>query len=90
MMRESKPSKFGPVDPFCWLAVVPLLLVAVLIGWVGLLPVAIGLGILALGLLVLDSWANRPVSRTDSDDLGYDGPSYERPSYDPPRRRARR
>jgi hypothetical protein len=90
MMRESKPSKFGPVDPFCWLAVVPLLLVTVPIGWIGLLPIAIGAAIFALGLLVFDSWVNRPVSRADSDDLDYDGPGYERASYDRPARRLSR
>jgi hypothetical protein len=74
MMRESKPAKFGRIDPFCFLAAVPMLLVAVVLSWAGLVPIGIGVGILALCLLVFDSWANRPLPRVDEDQEDYPRP----------------
>lgn len=59
--REGPPRpKFGRIDPFCLMAVLPVLLVAGIIG--SLVNVALGLGCAAFsGLIVLfDSWANRP------------------------------
>ncbi|WIY00618.1 hypothetical protein QRX60_42270 [Amycolatopsis mongoliensis] len=55
----SRP-KFGRIDPFCLMAVLPVLLVAGIIG--SLVNVALGLGCAVFaGLIVLfDSWANRP------------------------------
>lgn len=94
--------KFGRVDPFCWVAVVPIVLVAAGIGLLGGLVPAIVLVCVA-GLLVLfDSWVNRHAPPKDSgQDLGRrpaprqdrSAPSrQERPSRrsPPPRRRAPR
>lgn len=55
----SRP-KFGRIDPFCLMAVLPVLLVAGILG--SLVNVALGLGCAVFaGLIVLfDSWANRP------------------------------
>ncbi|SEF23675.1 hypothetical protein SAMN05421837_102346 [Amycolatopsis pretoriensis] len=55
----SRP-KFGRIDPYCLMAVLPVLLVAGIIG--SLVNVALGLGCAVFaGLIVLfDSWANRP------------------------------
>ncbi|MGK3201478.1 hypothetical protein [Amycolatopsis sp. MEPSY49] len=52
--------KFGRIDPYCLMAVLPVLLVAGIIG--SLVNVALGLGCAVFaGLIVLfDSWANRP------------------------------
>ncbi len=51
---------FGSVDPFCFLAVFPLLLVAAIVTVMG--SIAAGLICVVLAGLVLpfDSWANRP------------------------------
>jgi hypothetical protein len=59
--REGPPRpKFGRIDPFCLMAVLPVLLVAGILG--SLVNVALGLGCAVFaGLIVLfDSWANRP------------------------------
>ncbi|MEV6638862.1 hypothetical protein [Amycolatopsis sp. NPDC051371] len=59
--REGPPRpKFGRIDPFCLMAVLPVLLVAGIIG--SLVNLALGLGCAVFaGLIVLfDSWANRP------------------------------
>jgi hypothetical protein len=59
--REGPPRpKFGRIDPYCLMAVLPVLLVAGIIG--SLVNVALGLGCAVFaGLIVLfDSWANRP------------------------------
>ncbi|WP_410667556.1 hypothetical protein [Amycolatopsis sp. cmx-4-68] len=55
--------KFGRIDPFCLMAVLPVLLVAGILG--ALVNVALGLGCAAFAGLILlfDSWANRPSSR---------------------------
>ncbi|PRW64869.1 hypothetical protein [Actinopolyspora mortivallis] len=66
------PSFFGSIDPFCWIMVIPLLLVAVFTTLEVSLPV--GLGLVALGVVVLlvdatinwrwyRTWGNKPVSR---------------------------
>jgi hypothetical protein len=52
-------NRFGPLDPFCFLAVVPLVIVAVVLvisdlAVFALIPVALG-ALILLG----DSWANR-------------------------------
>jgi hypothetical protein len=65
MVRDADGSKprrpaFGRVDPFCWLPVGALVLVAVLLAFGGLLPVGIGIGFLAIALVLLDAWINRP------------------------------
>ena len=55
----SRP-KFGRIDPFCLLAVLPVLFVAGVLG--ALVNVLLGLGFAAVAGLILlfDSWANRP------------------------------
>ena len=56
----SRP-KFGRIDPFCLMAVLPVLLVAGIIGSLVNLILGLGFGAFA-GLIVLfDSWANRPL-----------------------------
>ncbi|GAA3435245.1 hypothetical protein [Kutzneria kofuensis] len=51
--------KFGPLDPFCFLAVVPLVIVAVVLVISDLAVFSI-VPILLAGLIMLgDSWANR-------------------------------
>jgi hypothetical protein len=52
-------NRFGPLDPFCFLAVVPLVIVAVVLvisdlAVFALIPVA-----LAALILLGDSWSNR-------------------------------
>ncbi|WP_329065692.1 hypothetical protein [Amycolatopsis sp. NBC_01480] len=51
---------FGRLDPYCWLAVLPMLLVAALLAVMG----AVALGavcVVAAGVVLLfDSWVNRP------------------------------
>ncbi|MDX3189638.1 hypothetical protein PV458_14640 [Streptomyces sp. MN03-5084-2B] len=56
---SSRP-KFGRIDPFCLMAVLPVLLVAGILG--ALIHWALGVGFAAFaGLIVLfDSWVNRP------------------------------
>lgn len=60
---ESRSTKFGRVDPFCWLLVVPLLVVAILLA---ILSPLVGGGIAfgTLVILVFDSWSNRPTPAT--------------------------
>ncbi|AXB47987.1 hypothetical protein [Amycolatopsis albispora] len=63
--------KFGRIDPLCWVVVVPMVVVSVvLIVFVGLRDVGIGLAVLAVLLLVFDSWANRPRPELEDDDTG--------------------
>lgn len=51
---------FGKPDPYCWLAVVPVLLVSGLAVTFGAVLLG-GLGVVAaLSLLAFDSWVNRP------------------------------
>ncbi|MEQ0565462.1 hypothetical protein ABJI51_40840 [Amycolatopsis sp. NEAU-NG30] len=56
----SRP-KFGRIDPFCLMAVLPVLLVAGILG--ALVNVWLGVGFAAFAGLILlfDSWANRPL-----------------------------
>lgn len=58
---------FGRIDPFCWAAVGPLLLIAVVSVWGQFPPLAIGVVAIALLLLAGDSWINRPRTATDRD-----------------------
>lgn len=64
MSRTSRP-KFGRIDPFCLMAVFPVLLVAGILG--ALVNVLLGLGFAVFaGLIILfDSWANRPSPRPE-------------------------
>jgi hypothetical protein len=56
----SRRRTFGPVDPFCWFAVIPMFMVAGFVTVGGVPPVGIAVGCLAIGVLVFDSWVNRP------------------------------
>ncbi|MFE0023771.1 hypothetical protein [Amycolatopsis sp. NPDC059021] len=59
-MPERRRPLFGRIDPYCWCAALPLVLVAVLLAVSG----GLGFGLIFLvlaGLIVLfDSWVNRP------------------------------
>jgi hypothetical protein len=58
-----KQQHFGRVDPFCLFAVVPMLIVAGLFIWSGIALLGIPLIVLALLVVVVDSWANRPLKK---------------------------
>jgi hypothetical protein len=58
-----KQQFFGRVDPFCMFAVVPMLLVAGFLIWSGIAVVGVPLIFLALLVVVIDSWANRPAKK---------------------------
>jgi hypothetical protein len=57
--NTASPARFGRIDPFVWVAVVPWLSFAVLMTFISPL-VGITLAVLLAGLVVFDSWANRP------------------------------
>ncbi len=61
---------FGRVDPFVLFAVLPMLVLAGLMFWGNLSLVGVGIIVVAVLVVVLDSWSNRPpkVSRPDYDD----------------------
>jgi hypothetical protein len=65
-----KQQMFGRVDPFVIFAVLPLLVVAGLFFWSGIAIAGVLLIVLCLLVVVIDSWANRPVkkSRPEYDD----------------------
>jgi hypothetical protein len=52
-------NRFGPLDPFCFLAVVPLVIVAVVLIISDLVSFALIPIALAALILLGDSWANR-------------------------------
>jgi hypothetical protein len=54
---------FGKVDPFCFVAVVPMVIAAVLFIWGGIAIMGVALIVLALLVVVFDSWANRPARK---------------------------
>jgi len=59
-----KPQYFGRVDPFCLFAVVPMLIIAVLFVWADVAIAGVVLIILAILIVVVDSWANRPAKKS--------------------------
>jgi hypothetical protein len=63
-----KQQYFGRVDPFCLFAVLPMLIISVLFIWGGIAVVGIVLIILAILVVVFDSWANRPIKKHPHDD----------------------
>ncbi|MFL6120880.1 hypothetical protein [Actinophytocola sp.] len=63
--RGQKQQVFGRVDPFCLFAVVPLLVLAGLFMWGGIAVVGVVFIVLALLVVVIDSWANRPIKRSE-------------------------
>ena len=59
-----KQRYFGRVDPFCLFAVVPILIIAGLFFWSDIAVLGVSLTILAVLIVVFDSWANRPVRKS--------------------------
>ncbi|GDY32512.1 hypothetical protein [Gandjariella thermophila] len=57
--RYETRSALGRVDPFCWVAVASMLLLAVIVTAGGVPMLGIPLGVLALLVLGFDSWVNR-------------------------------
>lgn len=60
-----KPQYFGRVDPFCLFAVVPMLIIAALFVWADVAIAAVVLVILAILIVVVDSWSNRPIKKSE-------------------------
>jgi hypothetical protein len=54
---------FGRIDPFCLFAVLPLLVITGLVFWGGIIILGVILLFISVGILVADSWANRPAGR---------------------------
>ncbi|WP_410590082.1 hypothetical protein [Amycolatopsis sp. lyj-23] len=52
--------KFGRIDPFCLMAVLPVLLVAGILGALVHIGLGIGFAVFAGLILLFDSWVNRP------------------------------
>ncbi|WP_433261952.1 hypothetical protein ACQPZF_28200 [Actinosynnema sp. CS-041913] len=52
---------FGRVDPFCLFAVLPMLLLAGLMFWGGLVLVGVVVIVVAVLVVLVDSWSNRPM-----------------------------
>jgi hypothetical protein len=63
---SSPQQHFGRVDPFCLFAVLPMLVIAGLVIWGGIVILGVALIFLSLGIVVADSWANRPRGRPGS------------------------
>ncbi|HEY3465102.1 MAG TPA: hypothetical protein VGL47_08215 [Amycolatopsis sp.] len=59
--RPSRPM-FGKVDPYCLLAVLPMLFVAGVVGALASVPLGFAVVVFAGLIVVFDSWANRPAS----------------------------
>jgi hypothetical protein len=57
--RDEPRSALGRIDPFCWLAVGSMLLLAVVFTVGGVPTVGIPIGVVALIVLGFDSWVNR-------------------------------
>ncbi|MGW4064646.1 hypothetical protein ACWEGE_40600 [Amycolatopsis sp. NPDC004747] len=55
----SRP-KFGRIDPFCLMAVLPVLLVAGILGALIHWGLGVGFALFAGLILLFDSWVNRP------------------------------
>ncbi|MEV6644200.1 hypothetical protein [Amycolatopsis sp. NPDC051371] len=62
MNRREEPSRpiFGKVDPYCLLAVLPMLLVAGIVVAMVSVPAGLFVAVFAGLIVVFDSWANRP------------------------------
>jgi len=60
--RSARPKRavLGPIDPFCWFAVLPLVAVAALVGLDGELGVGSTAAAVAVLLLGMDARLNRP------------------------------
>jgi hypothetical protein len=58
-----KQQYFGKIDPFVMFAVLPLVMIAILFIWSDIAILGVVLIILALLVVGVDSWANRPVNK---------------------------
>jgi hypothetical protein len=58
-----RQQNFGRVDPFCLFAVLPMLFIAGLVFWGGIPILGVVLILLTALVVVIDSWANRPMKR---------------------------
>lgn len=56
---------FGRVDPFCLFAVVPMLIVAGLCIWADIAIIGVVMIVLALLVVLVDSWSNRPMRKPE-------------------------
>ncbi|MFF1607740.1 hypothetical protein ACFVYA_08155 [Amycolatopsis sp. NPDC058278] len=84
--REGSPRpKFGRIDPFCLLAVLPVLLVAGILGALVHIALGIGFAVFAGLILLFDSWVNRPRPVPEADRPARQAP----PPPPPPRGPAR-
>jgi H+/Cl- antiporter ClcA len=63
--RGRRP-KFGPIDPFCLPLVAALAGVAVVLVVAGAALIGVVVGLLAVLVVVFDSWVNRDASRRRS------------------------
>ncbi|MFI7672360.1 hypothetical protein [Actinophytocola sp. NPDC049390] len=61
-----KRQYFGRVDPFCLFAVVPILVIAGLFFWSDIAFLGVILVVIAILIVVFDSWANRPLKRSSA------------------------
>ena len=59
-----RQQNFGRIDPFCLFAVLPMLFIAGLSFWGGIVIVGVALIVLTILVLVIDSWANRPSGKS--------------------------
>ncbi|GAB2732146.1 hypothetical protein GCM10027174_00770 [Salinifilum aidingensis] len=51
---------FGRIDPFCWLAAVPGVIIAIVLAMLGTWVLGFVALVMVALLLLFDSWANRP------------------------------
>lgn len=58
--RSRPDAKFGRVDPFCWILVVPMLLLAIMLIIDIDRVVGVLIAVMAVLIAVFDSWLNRP------------------------------
>lgn len=84
--RAERTGIIGRIDPFCWLPVVPLLVLTVFSLIIGIPVLAVLFGVSALALLAFDSWVNRP----RKDDAPVSSAGRKRAAADAPRRRPAR
>lgn len=74
---------FGRVDPFCWVAVVPMVLVAAALAFLGGAVPAVVLVCIAGLLVMFDSWANRNAPpRRDRGNFDRDRRDFDRRDLD--------
>jgi hypothetical protein len=93
MARDTGSGRmFGRIDPFCWFAVGPIVLVAAGIGILGGVLPAILLVCFAVLLVLFDSWVNRnaPPKGARRDAGRYPDSRPSRPEPSPPRPPSRR